>query len=194
MNNNEAFKVLTSEFTASKDRMIRCLADRVIFNSEFYTWSGSSKPDQHHYGKHGLLIHTAEVIQLCKLVADMYGIEGQERQNLMFAALFHDIGKTYDYKPTNEEKTEWTSSDHKYLVHHISRSGIIWVEAARNNSYGQKDTDEVLHAILSHHGLREWGSPVQPKTKIAWALHLCDNLSARLGDCELKDIHSYVKT
>ena len=45
--------------------------------------------------------------------------------------------------------------------------------------------DEVLHAILSHHGRREYGSPVSPSTRIAWLLHLCDSISARMFDCNI---------
>jgi len=44
--------------------------------------------------------------------------------------------------------------------------------------------DEVLHAILAHHNLREWGSPISPATRTAWLLHLCDSISARMDDGE----------
>ena len=36
----------------------------------------------------------------------------------------------------------------------------------------------------AHHGIRAWGSPVSPNTQLAWLLHLSDNLSARLNDCD----------
>jgi 23S rRNA maturation-related 3'-5' exoribonuclease YhaM len=48
----------------------------------------------------------------------------------------------------------------------------------------QSEIDEVTHAILSHHGQREWGSPVRPATKLAWILHTCDMMSARVNDCD----------
>jgi 23S rRNA maturation-related 3'-5' exoribonuclease YhaM len=49
------------------------------------------------------------------------------------------------------------------------------------------DPSNITHNILSHHGMREWGSPVAPATKEAWILHLCDNMSARLDDCNKHD-------
>ncbi|HEY4282322.1 MAG TPA: hypothetical protein VGM62_04595, partial [Chthoniobacterales bacterium] len=38
----------------------------------------------------------------------------------------------------------------------------------------------LLHLISSHHGEREYGSPVMPKTPEAMTLHYIDNLDARL--------------
>jgi 3'-5' exoribonuclease len=38
----------------------------------------------------------------------------------------------------------------------------------------------LLHLIGAHHGEREFGSPVSPKTPEAMALHYIDNLDARL--------------
>ena len=40
------------------------------------------------------------------------------------------------------------------------------------------------------HGQREWGSPVMPKSRVAWLLHLSDGISARMADCETTD-HVY---
>ena len=38
----------------------------------------------------------------------------------------------------------------------------------------------LLHMIASHHGELQFGSPVEPKTPEAIALHFVDNLDARL--------------
>ena len=38
----------------------------------------------------------------------------------------------------------------------------------------------LLHLIAAHHGQLEFGSPVLPKTPEAIALHLIDNMDARL--------------
>jgi 3'-5' exoribonuclease len=60
-------------------------------------------------------------------------------------------------------------------------------ELRLNNSI-KINENNVLHNILAHHGQRAWGSPVAPATKEAWILHLADNLSARLDDCDKHDI------
>lgn len=166
---------------------VQGVAAEVLNDPRFVIWSGSSKPHQHHYGKHGLVLHTLEVTQLCLQTNDYFSYNPSKQADpvkLFLAALFHDAGKMWDYEPTNEAKTEWTGGQHKRRVHHISRSALTW-EKAR---VGFDDpNDDVLHAILSHHGCREWGSPVAPNTRLAWMLHLCDGISARIDDCDKFD-------
>jgi 3'-5' exoribonuclease len=149
--------------------------------------SGSSKPNQHHYGDGGLIKHTEEVIQLCMLNADFFkDVYKINRRVLFLAALFHDVGKIYDYEKVNGV---WQGAKHKRLVHHISRSALIWYNIATCYcKYDNDFIDSVLHCILSHHGMREWGSPVSPLTREAWLLHLCDGISARTYDCDTLDI------
>jgi 3'-5' exoribonuclease len=163
---------------------VRKLADIVLSEPRFMIWSGSSRPDQHHYGKHGLIEHVAEVIDLCEVNNAYFSVDGKgvDDQKLFLAALFHDVGKIWDYEPTNPDMTEWKDVDHKYKIHHISRSVIVWNQAVDITGMIINNVDEVTHAILSHHGLKEWGSPVQPETRLAWLLHLCDSMSARMDD------------
>lgn len=170
----------------------------LLKDDRFIKCSGSSKPHQHHYGDNGLLLHTAEVIVLCNKVrneySDVYDIDSLE---LFFAALFHDSGKMFDYtknQATTEPSLEWTGNDHKRMIHHISRSGIIWNDAIKTNQkLYDKYFEKVLHAILSHHMCREAGSPVAPKSRVAWILTLCDNLSARMYDADSLDIITHNK-
>ena len=162
------------------------VAKIVIEDEKFSIWSGSSKPNLHHYGKGGLLKHTTEVVELCLLNNNFLNQmgKGTDDRELFLAALFHDIGKCWDYEPTNSDMSEWQGTVHKRRIHHISRSALVW---NFNSFYFKLDndiSDNVLHAILAHHGQRAWGSPVAPATTTAWLLHLCDGISARSEDCE----------
>jgi len=161
------------------EKRIEELTSVILNNANFYTWSGSSTPKHHHYGKHGLIVHTKEVIKLClKCNTTTYACIDQDK--LFLAALFHDIGKIHDYRPLDEKLEEWESTEHKTKIHHIYRSAAIWEENAKRLNYKQDYIDDVSHAILAHHGCPEWGSPVKPQTKLAWLLHLCDNISAQM--------------
>lgn len=177
---------------------VLAVSNVVLTDPRFPHWSGSSKSNQHHYGESGLLVHTAEVIKLGFTSAKSLDIHtGKEFDELewFFAALFHDTGKMYDYAPVQPspehngpDYTEWKSTDHKRLIHHISRSGLIWSHAVEPHlKLKWKYHDKVLHAILAHHGQREWGSPVAPRSRIAWMPHLCDGISARMNDCNSLD-------
>jgi 3'-5' exoribonuclease len=184
------------------------IASVVIADPRFELWSGSSKEHQHHYGKGGLIQHTCEVVELCFAnfnllksstfchIIDIDPIE------LYLSALFHDCGKMWDYDPHIEDTSDprghdtsyevdysrWHGNEHKRLIHHISRSAITWNQACAFHQFNYgKYADSVTHNILSHHGQREWGSPVMPKTKAAWLLHLCDGISARMNDADKCD-------
>jgi 3'-5' exoribonuclease len=172
---------------------VRSLAGTVLDNPRFPVWAGASKPHQHHYGKGGLAQHVLEVCELCLQTNNYFDKIGQipgiaykavDPCKLFLAALFHDAGKMWDYEPVDSEYKEWKGNDHRLLIHHISRSALLWHEASKNEDWKPVDQDEVLHCILSHHGQKEWGSPVQPRTRMAWMLHLCDGISARIDDCD----------
>ena len=168
----------------------------ILDDERFSIWSGSSKSFQHHYGKGGLIKHTSEVIDLCFRVKSFYDHTYEiDSKELFLSAFFHDVGKMYDYIPimsgsdTKEDYKNWASDEHKRLIHHISRSGIMWSENARKDEGIYKDYHEkVLHAILAHHTCRAAGSPVAPKSRVAWMVTLCDNLSARICDADSMDI------
>jgi len=164
----------------------RQICDVVLNDKRFPEWSGASRPEVHHYGTCGLITHVSEVIDLC-LENNKYFVKkgkGVDEGHLFLAALFHDAGKMWDYEQNKESK--WQATEHKFKIHHICRSALVWQDAYTRFPYGLKQDhfDEILHAILAHHGRREWGSPVEPQTRLAWLLHLCDGLSARMDDCK----------
>lgn len=171
----------------------------VLLSESFITWTGSNYREdgqKHHYGLHGLLIHTADVWGLVDSIAQHYkpqiawaatcspecNIESIEidRKVLFLASLYHDIGKTYDYEKDWDDK--WRGTKHKDMFHHITRSVLIWEKVAEKQNVDEKLKDHVTHCILSHHGKREWGSPVHPQTPEAWILHFSDSISARVDE------------
>lgn len=166
------------------DFEVRNIANIVLENPDFAIWSGAGSPDKHHYGKGGLLKHTTEVIDLCLRNNSYFGNDKKvDDRKLFLAGLFHDVGKIHDYAPSDKDYKEWHSVDHKYKIYHISRSVLVWHDAIKDTVFSDIE-DEVTHAILAHHGRREWGSPVECKTRLAWLLHLCDSISARMDDCD----------
>lgn len=172
------------------DPLLVSLAGEVIDDDRFQNCTGSLE-NKHHYGRHGLLKHTREVVELCFSTIKTLNIKDVDPIELFLSALFHDIGKIMDYSPKDETLSEWEGTKHKRIIHHISGSAIIWTRTVKNFPHYEKYHDNVLHAILAHHGQREWGSPVAPFTKVAWLVHLCDGLSARMNDCDKID---YIKT
>jgi 3'-5' exoribonuclease len=164
----------------------------VLENPKFATWWGGLK-GQHHDFSGGLAKHTTEVVELCFNSVETLGLTTKiNKKELFLSALFHDAGKMYDYQPRDIGDCygpDMVAAPHKRTIHHITRSAIIWSHAVSEYpEFSDKYHDSVLHNILSHHGHREWGSPVAPKTQVAWLLHLCDGISARMNDCDRLDL------
>lgn len=181
-----------------QDRSAKELAKKVLDNPLFEVWTASSHPEVHHYGTGGLLTHTFEVVTLCAInnMAFTKMGKGVNSDLLFLAALYHDIGKLTDYERVPDTVDDWKSTDDKYKVYHITRSAIEWtraVEAVRAAGYefSKSDEDQVLHGILAHHGRLEWKSPVTPQDRLAWILHLCDAMSARVDDCVKRSINPH---
>ena len=161
------------------------VASELLNDSRFDIWSGSSKPEQHHYGPHGLTIHTHEIMVLAFSTIDNLKLDINPIE-LYLSVLFHDSGKLFDYSTV--DNLHFSPATHRRLIHHISRSALIWHDASMiEPQIHDKYHDLVLHNILAHHGRREHGSPVMPKTRAAWLLHLCDSISARMNDCDRLD-------
>lgn len=184
--NEYIIKLKSKSIVLGKD--VESISKWVLDDPKFGVWTGSID-NKHHYGFGGLSEHTFEVVQLCFSNKETLNIDVDDKE-LFFAALFHDVGKLYDYLPVEgSDFKEWVGAPHKRLIHHISRSALIWSHAVEENKeLKEKYHDSVLHAILSHHGCRAWGSPVSPKTKLAYLLHLCDAISARINDCDRVDL------
>lgn len=179
------------EMSRQFDAEVICLTERLLCDSRFPLWSGSSRPEQHHYGAAGLQQHTWEVATLSLQANDFFAgnsLQAADPRILFLGAVFHDSGKMFDYEPADEGMSQWRAAEHKRVIHHISRSALIWHDATKDCGVSGDLHDRVLHVILSHHGSRQAGSPVFPKSREAWIVHLCDGISARVTDCDRLDL------
>lgn len=168
---------------------VQFIAREVYNDPRFLTHSGSHLPDAHHYGKGGLLRHTWEVVCLAMQTFDFY-VEKHpnlDRSEVYLSALFHDYGKIWDYT-YDEVSNTWVVNSHRRLIHHIQRSAFEWQRISKFYNLDGEFIDRVTHNILSHHGSRQYGSPVAPFTREAYIVHLCDCISARVDDCDRLDM------
>jgi 3'-5' exoribonuclease len=167
------------EFIASiKESNLKALAeDFFINNTEFirnFKYHSAAKA-VHHSFVGGLLEHTLSVVKLCDYFTTSYPI--LNRDILITAALFHDIGKMKELSTFPEN--DYTD-DGQLLGHIFIGANIVSNHIGKMNKFPAKLENELIHCILAHHGELEYGSPKKPATAEAMALHFADNTDAKL--------------
>ncbi len=114
------------------------------------------------------------------------------RDLLLAGVLFHDSGKLWE-NCFPKESFIMPHDIRGELIGHVS-IGIelvnrLWQrlkESAEFSSWNVLSPDSelvrlhLIHLVASHHGEKQFGSPVEPKTPEAMTLHLIDNLDAKL--------------
>ena len=129
----------------------------------------------HHAALGGLLKHTVEVAAIARVIARVCGAD----QDLVLAGvLLHDIGKLESYRWDGA----FDYTDAHYLVGHVVLGSLMLERRLAGESQASCTDAEraaLHHLILSHHGRKEFGSPVVPATLEAEALHWADNASAQ---------------
>ena len=175
-----------SEFVNSiKNERIRniCLdlMERDEFKERFYTYPAGNK--MHHAETYGLVCHTERIMEA---VDKLCGVYPCNRDIVIAAVLFHDVGKIFELKPNAAGIGEYT----KYAL-----LGHIYIGASMIEEYyniGLITEEEYLlltHCVLAHHGKKDWGSPVEPMIPEAVLIHAIDSLDAQMNPLENKLAH-----
>ena len=161
-----------------KNEKLRTLAERFFVEDPAFikTFKAHSAAKTVHHGfVGGLLEHTLSVAKLCDFYCTRYSV--LNRDLLIAAALFHDIGKTKELS----EFPENDYTDDGQLLGHIVIGTIMVDEQIKTiPGFPAKTASEIKHCILAHHGEFEYGSPKKPALAEAMALNFADNTDAKL--------------
>ena len=169
------------EETAGLDAPLQSLVRAVLAGEafeRFCEWPAA----QHHHGavRHGLLAHSLRVATIARELARLYvPAEIAWDTHLVTAtALLHDVGKTQ----TLPRVAGGQLPERAQQVDHVTL-GVVLVRLAAATTEPRLEPERLealTHALLAHHGRREWGAPVEPATLEAWLVHLADLVDARL--------------
>jgi 3'-5' exoribonuclease len=128
----------------------------------------------HHAFAGGLLQHTHSILQMVLAIAPHYGLD---KELLLVGALFHDIGKTAEFKTQPALETTLAGG----LLGHVVISLTMFLDLKNRIADFPEDLSTAIqHLIVAHHGEKEYGSPEVPKTPEAYLLHLLDLLDSRM--------------
>lgn len=150
------------------DTVVRSLLSK---HPAFYTVPAAK--NQHHAYSSGLLEHTVNML----MMADHYmkWFEHMKfNRSLVFAGIIlHDLGKVFVYTSTGSYIEEAAKVEH--IAYSYKLLCLEQIDPALEL--------ELSHILLSHHDLKEYGSPVTPKSMEAKLVALVDQADAVLEKC-----------
>lgn len=166
---------LESVISAIREPSLQVLLRRLVADNEtaLRIWPAARR--MHHAYRGGLLDHVLSMAEAGRMLASLYGA----RVDLVVAgAILHDIGKLQELH--YEAGTTYTRDGN--LIGHITLGAMAVAEACRGIAgFPDELRAELLHLIVSHHGARERGSPVEPASLEACILAAIDDLDARVN-------------
>ena len=135
----------------------------------------------HHAERSGLLHHTLSMLRIARNVAPLYPFLNRD---LLFAGVIaHDLGKIGEMQADETGSVGDYTAEGLLLGHLVD--GVAAVrECARDVGVEGEAVLLLSHMIISHHGVPEFGSPRAPMFPEAEALHMIDDLDAKLNEME----------
>jgi 3'-5' exoribonuclease len=184
----KAFEAVSKKVEKMKDPRLRLLCRSFLTQYEEKFKRAAAARDFHHARRGGLLQHTAQMMESAMGLSVAY--PDMNWDLVLAGVLFHDCGKLWenDYASDGFSSPITTLGE---LLGHIT-IGIevvnrLWRSLEPSQEFSEPGTppkelvrEHLLHLIASHHGQKEYGAPVTPRTPEAWVLHYVDNLDARV--------------
>lgn len=173
---DEMWAELQGHLQGVKNNHIRVLLNRIVADHQEQLRIWPAAQVIHHAYRGGFLEHVTKMAEVGRLVTNAYGADWDL---VLAGVILHDIGKLQEL---GYEGGAGSYTRDGNLVGHIAL-GIVMVREAINGipEFPDDLRAQIEHLIASHHGVREHGSPVEPKTVEAFILASIDELDARLN-------------
>jgi 3'-5' exoribonuclease len=154
--------------------LVRAFYDDRAFANQLVRAPGARKV--HHAYVGGLLEHVTEMLALAQAVARAYP---ELNADLLTAGiLLHAVGKLDEFTWARDISY---SDEGRLLGHLVLASERVAAALARQPDFPPELGLRVRHMLVAQHGRAEWGSPREPQTLEALALHHLENLTAQMG-------------
>ena len=173
---DEMWEELQVQLRAVKNDHLRVLLNRIVADHEQQLRVWPAAQNIHHAYRGGFLEHITKMAEVGRFVARAYGAD---EDLVLTGVVLHDIGKLQELAYEGGAGSYTRDGN---LVGHIAL-GLMLVREAINGISGFpiELRAQVEHLVASHHGTREYGSPVEPKTIEAFILNAVDELDAKLN-------------
>ncbi|MGI5836667.1 MAG: HD domain-containing protein [Chloroflexota bacterium] len=133
----------------------------------------------HHAYVGGLADHVKEMVSVWSASRSVYpNVDG----DLTLAGiLLHDVGKLDTISSSSAPQLALTG---RYIDHISTGISRLTSDIDRIPGFPTLLRDQLLHIVASHHGEKEYGSPVVPATREAIIVHHLDRMSSLLSHLE----------
>lgn len=173
---NDTMQEFQALLETIEDEWLTKLVDAFLRDEEFVAAfkAAAAGKKWHHAHRGGLALHCHEMARMAMTVCEVF--PDINRDVLLTAILVHDIGKL-------EELSQGLFVDYTTegkLIGHLTLSAqFVDRKIAAIDGFPESLRLQILHCVLSHHGMLENGSAVVPKTLEALVLYHLDNLGAQ---------------
>ncbi|MBQ3718156.1 MAG: HD domain-containing protein [Methanomicrobium sp.] len=164
------------------DEGLRTLVSSAVTKADGFFEKPAAKGRHHGYFG-GLCEHSLEVAKTALSIEESLSGVRLRRDLLIAGALLHDIGKCQSFE---KKGLSYVPLPEYSLLGHTA-TAMMYLSHYR--AFTDAETfRELLHIVQSHHG--EHGETM-PQTAEAWAVHLADNISAKIHevDEDLKSVN-----
>jgi 3'-5' exoribonuclease len=167
---------------AMTNPQLRGLVECFLIDEEFvrkFTMAPAGIKNHHAY-QGGLIEHVVNLLNVADRITGFY--PEIDRDLLLTGIFVHDIGKVDELSYDRA----FAYTDEGQLVGHLVmgvgmlRSKVERYAELMSEPFPAELRLRLEHMIVSHHGSYEFGSPKLPMTLEAIALHLLDNLDAKI--------------
>ncbi|OPX38748.1 MAG: hypothetical protein B1H12_01635 [Desulfobacteraceae bacterium 4484_190.2] len=171
-------KALRDILSGLQNVHLKALIERFFADKQFVSLfeKAPAAKNFHHAYTGGLLEHTLSVCQMSIRVVEHY--PRLDRELLLTGAFLHDIGKIRELKAYLQ--IDYTDEG-RLLGHVVMGVAMVDEKLRALKNFPQELAARLKHLILSHHGQYEFGSPKRPKFLEAFALHMIDDLDAKIN-------------
>lgn len=175
---DDLYQRALATITQMESEGLRELCRYVYIRYEQQIKRSTSATGVHHVGAGGNIAHTMDVAYIARWLAKHFALMGVvvSEELVTAGALMHDIGKPDTYMISGPV-VDYTEAGQ--LFDHILLGIEIINEANVQTGFKYNEHAELLkHIVASHHGQKEYGSPVTPKFLEAYLVNMADGISA----------------
>lgn len=175
-------KIISVVNDFKNDELKKFVLDILVSNKEQFKITPAAKQMHHNYIG-GLVLHTWECVEMAQVVLTKVKKHLNEDE-VIAAAILHDIGKLYEYDINLESgMIEYNEQFKKDWITHSQYGYTLCMSNGFLN---------IAKMIASHHGRADWGAMIDLGERdlepFYYIIHHVDDLSAKFGATSVNDV------